>query len=40
MKRMKEYQNLYLRCDVLLFADVFEKFGNRCLENYGAPVLS
>ena len=37
---MKEYQNLYLRCDVLLFADVFEKFGNRCLENYGAPVLS
>ena len=37
---MKEYQNLYLRCDVLLFADVFEKFRNRCLENYGAPVLS
>ena len=37
---MEEYQNLYLRCDVLLLADVFEKIRNRCLENYGAPVLS
>ena len=37
---MEEYQNLYLRCDVLLLADVFEKNRNRCLENYGAPVLS
>ena len=48
MKTMKDYHDLYLKCDVLLLADVFEKFRNRCLENYGlypshylsAPVLS
>ena len=28
MKAMKGYQNLYLRCDVLLLTDVFEKFRN------------
>ena len=27
--------NLYLKYGALLLADVFEKFGNRCLENYG-----
>ena len=25
MKKMKHYRDLYLKCDVLLFADVFEK---------------
>ena len=32
---MKDYHNLYLKCDVLLLANVFEKFRNICLENYG-----
>ena len=26
MKIMKDYPNLYLKCDILLLADVFEKF--------------
>ena len=34
MKTMKDYQNLYLKCDVLLLADVFEKFRNNNLTNY------
>ena len=33
MKTMKDYQDLYLRCDVLLLADVFEKFRNNSLIN-------
>ena len=32
MKTMK-HQNLYLKCDVLLSADVFEKFRNNSLKN-------
>ena len=35
MKTMKDYHNLYLKCDVLLLADVFEKSGNNSLKNYG-----
>ena len=35
MKTMKEYHNLYLKCDVFLIADVFEKFRNNNLKNYG-----
>ena len=39
---------MYLKCDVLLLADVFEKFRNNSLDNYGlcpshylsAPALS
>ena len=33
MKTMKDYHNLYLKCDVLLLADVFEKFRNNNLKN-------
>ena len=32
MKTMKDYDDLYLKCDVLLLADAFEKFS---LKNYG-----
>ena len=32
---MKNYHDLYLKCDILLLVDVFQKFKNRCLENYG-----
>ena len=35
MKTIKDYHNLYLKCDVLLLADVFEKFRNNSLNNYG-----
>ena len=34
MKTMKDYHDLYLKCEVLLLADVFEKFRNNRLENY------
>ena len=32
---MKDYYNLYLKCDVLLLGDAFEKFRNSSLKNYG-----
>ena len=35
MKTIKDYHNLYLKCDVLLLADKFEKFRNNNLKNYG-----
>ena len=35
MKTMKDYNDLYLKCDVLLLADVFEKIRNNSLKNYG-----
>ena len=35
MKKMKNYHQLYLKCDALLLADVFEKFRNNILKNYG-----
>ena len=35
IKTMKDYHNLYLKCDVLLLADVFEKFRNNSLKNNG-----
>ena len=34
IKTRGEYQNLYVQSDTLLFADVFENFGNTCLEIY------
>ena len=35
MKTMKDYHDLSLKCDVLLLADVFEKFINNSIKNYG-----
>ena len=32
---MKDYHDFYLKCDVLLLGDVFEKFRNNSLRNYG-----
>ena len=48
MKTMKDYHGLYLTCDVLLLADVFQKFRKNSLKNLGllpshylsAPSLS
>ena len=48
VRTMKDYQGLHLKCDVLLLADVFEKFRNKSLKYYGvcashyftAPALS
>ena len=34
MKAMKDYHDLYLKCDVPLLVDMFEKFSNS-LKNYG-----
>ena len=35
MKILKDYDNLYLKCHVLLLANVFEIFWNNSLKNYG-----
>ena len=35
LKTIKDYQDLYLKCDVLLLIDVFKKFRNDSLKNYG-----
>ena len=35
MNAMGDYHDLYLKTDVSLLADVFEKFINMCLEYYG-----
>ena len=35
MKTTKDYRDLYLKCDILLLADVFEKFRNNTLKNHG-----
>ena len=48
MKKMKDYHELYLKCDALMLADVFEKFRNSSLKSCGlylshyfsAPALS
>ena len=38
IKAMKDYHYLYLKCDVLLLADVFKKFRNNSLKNYGQVI--
>ena len=35
MKIMKDYYVLYLRCDILILADVFQNFTSNSLKNYG-----
>ena len=35
MKTMKDYPDLYFKCNVLLLADVFEKCRNNNLEKHG-----
>ena len=35
VKQMKYYHDLYLKCDVLLLTDLFGKFRNNNLKNYG-----
>ena len=32
---MKDYHDLYLKCNVLLLTDVFEKCRTNSLKNYG-----
>ena len=34
MKNRGEYHDLYVQCDTLLLADVFENFRNKCIETY------
>ena len=43
IKNIGEYHDLYVFCDTLLLADVFEKFRDKCIEIYGldpSPFLS
>ena len=32
---MKDYHDLYLKCDTLLLANLFKKFRSSSLKNYG-----
>ena len=34
MKNIGEYHDLYVQCDTLLLADVFENFRHKCFEIY------
>ena len=35
MKNRGEYHDLYVQCDTILLADVFENFRDKCIEIYG-----
>ena len=37
-KTMGDYRDIYLKTNVLLLADVFEKFINTCLEYFGLDL--
>ena len=37
-KTFADYHDLYLKCDVLLLTDFFEKFRSTCLDNYGGDA--
>ena len=37
MQTMNDYHGLYLKCEVLLLADVFEKCSNNSIKNYRCP---
>ena len=39
MNTMGDYHDLYLKTDVLLLADVFEKFISTCLYYYGLDLV-
>ena len=36
MNTMDNYRDLYLKTDILLLTDVFEKFIDKCLKYYGS----
>ena len=38
MNAMGDYHNLYLKTDVSLLTDVFEKFISTCLDYYGLDL--
>ena len=34
-----DYHDLYVQCDILLVADAFENFRNKCIEIYGLDIF-